>query len=511
MPDLPRLSTAWVLASQRADDGLERPPAGVFDLPEKVLQFGSGRFLRAFADFFIDAANRQGRFGGRVVVVQSTGAGRSDSLDAQDGLYTLCVQGLVDGMPSTTYRVLAAVSRAVAAGEAWGDVLACARNPALEVVVSNTTEVGIQLDEADRPDLDPPRSFPGKLTAVLYERFRAFDGDAEKGVVVLPCELIEDNGDQLAGIVLTLADRWGLGEAFTAWVRTANRFCNTLVDRIVTGKPSPEKQAQHEARLGYRDALLAEAEPYRLWAIEGDAALRARLGFAAADPGIVVAEDISPYRERKVRILNGTHTIMVPLAFLYGHDTVLQAMEDAHTGAFVREVMREEIVPSLDVDAASARQFADEVLERFRNPFIEHLLINITFQATTKMRHRVVPSLLAHYRKQGVPPRRILLGFAAYLLFMRGVEVREGTVYGQRAGVSYPINDDHAGFFMEAWGAVEDGDDVDALVRRVGARADLWGTDLTQLPGFADAVADPLRRMLQRGVPAAVEPSGDER
>ena len=504
----PRLSKDLVLSSdyQNRSD-VDVPGADVFDLPEKILQFGSGRFLRGFADFFIDKANREGRFGGRAVVVQSTGTRRSNILDTQDGLYTLAVQGLQDGEPVETYAVVASISRALSANEQWADVLACARNPDLVCAISNTTEVGITLDEDDRIDLDPPRSYPGKLTACLYERAQAFDYSAESGLVVIPCELIENNGETLKGIVLELAERWSLGERFTGWVNEANVFCNTLVDRIVTGKPSEETVAKMQEKLGYEDQLLTVAEVYRLWAVEGDAALEARLPFLGADGGIIITDDITPYRLRKVRLLNGAHTTMVPTSYLAGNDTVRQSLEDPLVGGFLRGAMFEEIVPSLKVDETSARQFADEVLDRFGNPFIEHLLLNITFQSTSKMRHRVVPSILGYYEKRGELPQRLLFGFAGYLRFMRGTEEEDGTVYGRRGDERYQIDDDQAPHFYGLWKDVDVQDEarVRGLVGEVLRNAKLWGRDLTTLPDLEDTVAANLLAILQHGARPALQ------
>lgn len=490
MPDtVPPLDRSRALTTAADEPAV----AAHFDLPERVLQFGTGAFLRGFTDYLIDEANRKGLFAGRVVMVGSTGSGRAARLNDQEGLYTVCVQGLQEGVRVDRCRVVASVSRALAASDAWDAVLACARTPALRYVVSNTTEVGITLDPEDRPDLDPPRSFPGKLTAVLYERARAFDYDPAQGLIVLPCELIEHNGDVLRRIVLDLADRWALGERFAAWVRTANRFCNTLVDRIVPGTPSAEERTALEERLGYRDDLLIQAEPYRLWAIEGDDALRRALPFAEADPGIIVAEEITPYRERKVRILNGTHTIMVPLAYLCGRETVREAVEDPRTGTFLRHVMLREIVPSLSTDPAAAAAFAGAVLDRFANPFIRHALLSITFQQTMKMRVRVVPSLLGYVAKRGCLPAGIPLGFAAFLWFLVGVP---------RAPAARLPADDGAERVRRHRAEAAD---LRAFARRVCADDTLWGTDLGALPGFADAVAGHLDHIAADGVPSALE------
>ncbi|MEZ4700909.1 MAG: tagaturonate reductase [Rhodothermales bacterium] len=476
------------------------PPPALLALPERVLQFGTGSFLRAFADYFIDAANRSGQYDGRVVMVGTTPSGRSETLGEQGGLYTLRVQGLQDGRPVETFTVVSSISRALSASEHWVDVLACAHNPALDLVISNTTEVGIVFDPDDRPGPMAPRSFPGKLTAFLYERGRAFDFDRDRGLVVLPCELIEQNGATLKAIVLQLAERWGLGTSFADWVERAVPFCNTLVDRIAPGIPRGAAHGEVEARLGYRDAMLTSAEVYRLWAIEAPAEARPRLRFAAADPGVVLTDDITPFRERKVRILNGGHTVSVPAAFLAGFSTVVEMMDDPVVRGFVHDVMMEEIVPSLDVDGGDA--FARDVIDRFSNPYLRHQLIDITFQSTSKWRMRLVPSLQRYYEKRGALPRRICFGFAAYLLFMRATGERDGTRYGTRNGSDYPINDAQAGYFHALW---QDAGDLEALVRRVAGHDAFWGMDLNQFAGFSETVAGFLVKIEEVGPRAVME------
>ena len=466
--------------------------------PERVLQFGTGAFLRGFAEYFVEQANRTGSLNGRVVMVGSTGSGRAGRLNEQDGLYTLYVRGREDGQIVDQVQVITAVSRALAAQDQWAEVLACARHPALALIISNTTEVGITLDADDRMDLSPPHSFPGKLTAVLYERARTFDFDPAKGLIILPCELVEQNGDRLRRIVQTLAERWDLGAAFRQWLDEANLFCNTLVDRIVPGTPDTEEVEAIYQQLGYRDDLLTVAEPYRLWAIEGNAKLEARLPLTGVDPGIVIAEDITPYRERKVRMLNGTHTIMVSAALLCRLKTVREAVEDERVGRFIRQVMLEEIVPSLDMAPEMARSFALEVLERFANPFIRHELLDITFQQTTKMRVRVVPSLLGYVKKKKKVPPAMAFGFACFLL-LQHPEV--GPLAAERP------TDDAAADWRARWAEVDRADaaQVRPFVESVCADEALWGTRLDALPGFTETVTEHLERATQDGVAAAME------
>ncbi len=486
MTDLPLLSRSVV-----------RPMAW----PEKILQFGTGRFLRAFADFFVDAANRQSEFQGRIVVVQSTGNHRANLINAQDGLYTLWVRGLNDGVPYESQTILSPISRALSAHDKWHDVLACARSRDLEIILSNTTEVGLTFDTEDCPSESAPRSFPGKLTAVLYQRALAFDYSPQAGLAILPCELLTDNGDKLKRVVLRTARHWQLGEAFINWVEQANTFCNTLVDRIVPGLPPDQERAAFENRAGYRDELLTVAEDYRLWAIEGDETLRRHLAFASCDPGIVVVPHIAPYRTRKIRLLNGGHTLSVPVGILAGNTTVLDNMTHPLTASYIEGLLRDEIGPTLDVDPDTVPPYIDDVLRRWRNPYLVHNLIDITLHGTRKMRVRAIPSLVSFHSSTGRIPQRIALGFAAHLLFMRGVSQDGDQIYGKLRGVPYPINDTKAEYFMECWAAAPT---IRALVERICGDEELWGLNLRDLSRFARTVADFLHTMLHEGMGAAI-------
>jgi tagaturonate reductase len=494
---LPRLTRSLAASPdfQRRTDLLV-PSTALLELPEKAVQFGTGALLRGFVDYFIDAANRRGEFNGRIVAVGSTGSGRDGRVNEQDGLFTLVISGIEEGVAREERRVIASVSRALSARGEWAEVLECARNPDLELVFSNTTEVGIALDESDSPDMSPPRSFPGKLAAFLHARATAFGFDPLRGLIVLPCELIENNGEKLREIVTTLATRWNLGPDFLRWLDGSVTFCNTLVDRIVPGTPSAERLAELERTLGYQDELATACESYRLFAIEGDQNLAARLGFAGADPGIVIASSIAPYRLRKVRLLNGTHTIMAPVALLAGCETVLDAMRHEMVSRFIRRAMLEEIVPTLDVPSAAS--FARETLDRFANPSIRHALIDITLHATTKMRVRIIPSILAYAERNARIPESLAFGFAAWLLFMRGDLQRER----QRAGLTVPA-DDASGKMTAIWKT--SGADHRALVRAACADESLWGTDLTAIPGFAESVAEHLAALDRDGAASALD------
>ena len=453
---------------------------------ERVLHFGTGGFLRGFVGHFIEAANRQNAFNGRIVAVGSTGSGRDRVYNEQDGLFTLWVRGLDQGSATSKLQLNSAFSRALSARDEWAEVLACARNPELELIFSNTTEAGIALAEGDAFAATPPRSFPAKLTRVLWERAHHFNYALDRGVVVLPCELIDDNGTRLKQLVRELALRWKLESTFTAWLDAAVPFCNTLVDRIVPGEPAQDVKADTWQRLGYQDDLLTVTEPYRLFAIEADDHVAARLRFADADPAVVITRDIAPYRLRKVRLLNGAHTIMVPLALLAGCRTVADAVNDARVGTFLRRVLLQELVPSVDADGALV--FAHHVLERFANPFIRHELMDITLQQTTKMRVRVVPSIVEYAGSHGAAPGSVVFGFAAWLLYMRDAQIERV--------------DAHADHVRGLW---QRHPDAGAMVDAITADIELWGTDLSAIPGMRAGLCDALRLMESEGVVAALD------
>lgn len=475
---------------------VEIPSADLFELPEKVLQFGTGVLLRGLPDYFIDKANLQGIFNGRVVVIKSTDKGGTDVFAEQDGLYTLCIRGIDKGKDIEENRICSAISRVLSAKSQWKEVLDCAANPELRIIISNTTEVGISLVKEDIRQ-EPPASFPAKLLAFLYRRYKVFNGSKDAGMVIIPTELIVGNGDRLEEIVLALAEYNSLEPDFTNWLKTNNTFCNSLVDRIVPGKPAGEIKTQIETTLGYEDDLMIMGEVYRLWAIEGNEKVKEVLTFSKADAGVVIAPDIEKYRELKLRLLNGTHTLSCGLAFLSGIQTVKDAMDDKVFGRFIQDLMLKEIAPAIPakVDAKEAEQFGHQVLDRFRNPFIKHQWISITLQYTSKIRMRVVPVLLKYIEDYKKVPEYIALGFAAYLRFMKA-EKQEGAIFtGVWNGKDYPINDDQAAYFYEQWKDT----DTDTLVKKVFSDVGLWGTDLSRLVSFTQSVQDNLQRLTKEG------------
>ncbi|SFD53887.1 tagaturonate reductase [Chitinophaga sp. CF118] len=466
-------------------NNLQLPAIAHLELPEKVLQFGTGVLLRGLPDYFIDKANKAGIFNGRVVIVKSTDKGGTDAFVTQQNLYTQCVQGIAQGQKVEEYIVNAAISRVISAATQWEAILACAENPAMEIIISNTTEVGITLTDDD-VKATPPASFPCKLLAFLLRRYGYFKGDISKGMVIIPTELIPDNGKKLKAIVLELASRNHLGKDFINWLEKANHFCSSLVDRIVPGALPAAAHAAVEKELGYKDELMIMSEVYSLWAIEADdPKVNEILSFAKADSGVVIAPDINVFRELKLRLLNGTHTLSCGLAILAGIDTVKSAMDNAAMEAFISTLMKSEIIPAITdmhIREDAALRFAGNVLDRFRNPYIEHRWESITVQYTSKMRMRVVPFLQKHYQRSQEVPALTALGFAAYMQYIATAQAK--------------LTDDAANAAsIRKWQSQLDSPSLLEVLSDVT----LWGIDLTGLKGFAHAVGIMVGALINEG------------
>jgi tagaturonate reductase len=475
------------------------------EFPERVLQFGEGNFLRSFVDWMIDAMNRRDLFGGRVVVVQPIERGLVDVLNEQDGLYTLILRGLQGGKVIEQREVLGAISRGIDPYRDWDAFLSAAAESDLRFAVSNTTEAGIAYLDEPRPAGRCPASFPAKVAALLAERFARFDGDPAKGLIFLPCELIDRNGDQLRSCVLRHAAAWGLSQECVRWVTECNRFLNTLVDRIVPGYPHEEIRTLTE-KLGYEDRLLTTGEIFHIWVIEGDTEVAKELPLTQAGLNVIWTPDLQPFRTRKVRILNGAHTMMALAAYLAGLDTVRECVEDPVLGPYVRRGVFDEILPLLTLPAQETRAFAEDVMERLANPFIKHNLISIALNSVSKYRVRVLPSLLdyraAHHR---LPPA-LTFSLAALLAFYRGTTIVDGALMGQRERGPYPVKDDVPVLevFADQWRRYERHRDTLGLCRALLARTDFWGEDLSALPDLLEGVTAQLARILQAGVRQAI-------
>ncbi len=478
-------------------EGLSVPFANIFELPEKVLQFGTGVLLRGLPDYYIDKANKQNVFNGRVVVVKSTGNGGADEFSQQDGLFTHCIKGVQNNVLIEEDIINASISRVLSAKTDWAEILKCAANPEMKLVLSNTTEVGIVLDENDKITNTPPSSFPGKLLAFLHERYTIFNGSADAGMVIVPTELIIDNGTKLKLIILQLAKLNNLDAAFINWLETANDFCNSLVDRIVPGKLPADQHGATENRLGYKDDLMIMSEVYSLWAIETSSEKSKQvLSFAQVDKGIVIAPNINKFRELKLRLLNGTHTFTCGLAFLAGFDTVKEAMVDKPTSLYVHDLMTHEIAPcieNVEISRLEAYEFAKGVIDRFRNPNIDHRWLSITMNYTGKMKMRNQPLIVEHYKRNDDVPQYMAIGFAAYLLFMKVEQEKDGRYYGSRNGTEYHIQDEYAAYYQNLWQTEK----AVGVVNTALSNTELWGTDLSKLNGFADAVTNYLLAFMQ--------------
>ncbi|TAH05673.1 MAG: tagaturonate reductase [Sphingobacteriales bacterium] len=471
-------------------------------LPEKVLQFGTGVLLRALPDYFIHKANAAGIFGGRVIVVKSTTEGDPSIYAQQDNLYTICARGIENGQEQEEAVISTAISRVLYASTQWPIVLETARQLEVSIIISNTTEVGISYVEEDVHQ-GVPSSYPGKLLAWLLERWRFFKGDPASGTVIIPTELITGNGDQLKNIVLKLAHYNQVSQDAIAWIITHNAFCNSLVDRIVPGRPKPDVQKKIEEGLGYHDDLLTMCEVFRLWAIQGDEKIKEKIGFHSADEGLVIVPDIDQYKELKLRLLNGTHSFCCGPAFLSDFGITRDAVADPQFSVFMHKLMDEEISPSIPytISVENVQRYGRQVRERFANPYIDHPWINITLQYSSKMRMRNLPLLERWYTVHDKVPMMMATSFAAYIFFTKPVTVEAGVYYGVHRGEKYPIKDDHAKLFMDWWASLP----ADILVDKVMKSEVLWGKDLSQLPGFKDAVIQLLKGMLGQGVSKTIQ------
>ncbi|MBQ3550152.1 MAG: tagaturonate reductase [Clostridia bacterium] len=459
--------------------------------PIKVLQFGEGCFLRAFVDHMIDIANEKGAFDGNIVMVKPRETGNVDLFKKQDSLYTVILRGVENGEVIDTHRTVTAVEKTLHCKADYEEYIALAELDTLEFIVSNTTEAGIVLDVTDKMD-GLPKTYPGKLTQFLYKRWEHFSGAIDKGLIILPVELIEDNGKKLLQYVLKLADVWQLPEGFKNWVKDSCVFCNTLVDRIVTGYPENDDEALWQ-QLGFKDDLLDVGEPFALWVIESERDISDRLPFDKIGLPVVFCNDLMPYRECKVRVLNGAHTSSVLIGYLAGFDIVRDCVNDEIVGEFVRKTVMEEIVPLVPLNDAEVKAFAASVFERFRNPFIDHSLLAISLNSVSKWKARVLPTFKDHYEKYGTVPKKLTFSFAALLVFYRSTDRREDGLYAKRKdGTEYVVHDgDEVLDFISQ----QSGKTTAEYVRSVADNIDFWGESLTRYNGFCDAVTDWVREI----------------
>lgn len=455
--------------------------------PIKVVQFGEGNFLRAFVDFIIDKLNQEANFNAGVAVVQPLNGGLIPILKEQEGLYTLFMRGVKKGNLIDEKRLISCIQKAINPYNEYEDYLSLAKEESLELLISNTTESGIAYDENDKDFSKCPSSFPGKVTALLYRRFEYFKGAPDKGLTIIPCELINYNADTLKQIILRYAKDWNLGEDFVSWIENYNSFHNTLVDRIVPGYPKDDIES-YEAKLDYKDKLIVSAEIFLLWVIEGDDTLLKKIPFDKIDENVLVVKDMQPYRNRKVRILNGAHTGCVTMSLLYGNTTVKETMDNQFTGSFVQKMVFDEIGSILPMPKNEIDDFAEEVFDRFRNPFIKHLLSSIVLNSVSKFKVRVLPSLLAYQEKEDKLPVNLTYSLACLIRFYKG----------EWQGNVLPVQDDPQiiDFFKTVWQS----NNYNNIAQTVLSKTDFWDTDLSQTKGFVKAIASALQLIDSLGV-----------
>lgn len=475
-------------------------------LPERVIQFGEGNFLRAFVDWMFHQLNKKQRFNGRVVLVQPIAEGLADKINEQDGLYTLFLRGLQDGKTIEQKEIISSVSRCINPYTQWDEYLKCAENESIEFIVSNTTEAGISFDQNDKLESNPPVSFPGKLTAYLYHRFKFFNGNPTTGMVIIPCELIDRNGDHLKKVILQLADAWNLPEGFKTWLNEHNQFLNTLVDRVVTGYPQDEMK-DITAYLGYEDELVDTGELFHLWVIEGPQELSERLPFTKLGLNVIWTDHMAPYRTRKVRILNGAHTSSVPAAFLYGLETVGEMMDHEVLGHYTRQIIKDEIIPSIDLNKEMLSEFADAVVERFQNPYIKHYLLSILLNSSSKFKSRVLPSILEYQKLNGALPEKLTFSLAALIAVYKDGKIDGNALQALREKGPFIMKDDLPvlEFFVETWKEFDGSAKAATKVaQKVLANTAMWGEDLNDVEGLTEKIGEYLHQITSCGVQSAI-------
>lgn len=464
--------------------------------PERILQFGEGNFLRAFVDWMVDKMNKEANFNSGVTVVQPIDRGMVDMLNDQDGLYHLFLQGIKDGEVVSESTLVSAIQNGINPYINYDEYVKSIENPDLRFVLSNTTEAGISFDADDLLDMTPQNSFPGKMTALLHRRFKKFEGAADKGLIILACELIEHNGDKLKEIVLQYAELWELEKGFINWLNESCAFCSTLVDRIVPGYPK-DTINEIQAELGFKDNLVVMGEYFHVWVIEAPEWARKELPFDKAGLNVIFTDDMTAYRDRKVRILNGAHTGSFATAYLFGIDTVKDAYEDATVGRYMNELVFEEICPNINLPQEDLKVFAAEILERFKNPYIRHFWLSIALNAMSKWETRVQPTLVDFVERTGKLPKRTAFSLAAMMAFYKGT----------RDEVSFDVIDnmDILELYKNAWAGYDNSIEATRkVVETVLAYDKNFKTNLNFIAGLTDLVTTYLHKIENDGMKAAL-------
>lgn len=476
---------------------LNREKLNLPKYPERIIQFGEGNFLRCFVDWQIDILNKETDFNSGVAVVRPINYDTVPLLNTQDGLYTAIIRGINEkGEVVKDYRIISSVNREIPVYKEFDEYLKLAHNPEMRFIISNTTEAGIVYSDKDKYEDRPQNTYPAKLTRLLHERFTVFNGDMSKGFILMPCELIDYNGEELKKIVLKYADLWNLGEEFKKWLLEGNIWCSTLVDRIVTGYPHAEKE-ELKKELGYEDKFMTTGEYFYLFVIQGPKdILTKELRLDKVNLNILITEDLKPYKMRKVGILNGAHTSLVPVAYLYGIDTVREAMENSDINNFIESAINEEIIPALDMDKKELVEFKEAVIKRFKNPYVKHMLIDIALNSTSKYKTRILPQVLEYNKRTGKLPQRLLFSLAALIRFYKGV--REN-------GDAINLRDDKQflDMYADLWNNFNG--NYKHIAETVLGMKSHWETDLNTIPEMTDTVALYLEKIDTLGVKEALK------
>lgn len=475
---------------------LSKSKTGKKERPIKVLQFGEGNFLRGFVDYMIDIANEKGKFDGDIVLIKPRESGNLARFHAQDCQYTVSLRGIVDKEAAVQNRIVTSVADAVSAYWEYDKYSGYAKLDTLRYIVSNTTEAGIVYDESDRFEMTPPNSFPGKLAKFLYERYKYFGGAADKGLVILPVELIDDNGIRLKECVLKQADNWNLEDDFKKWLEEACVFCSTLVDRIITGYPK-EEVGKLWAEWGYKDELIVAGEPYALWVIECPKDISGEFPLDKAGLPVIYTDNHKPYKQRKVRILNGAHTSFVLASYLAGNNNVLESMEDESVYNFMRKTIFEEVIPTLTLPEQELVDFAEDVITRFENPYVKHALLSISLNSVSKWRARCMPSFLDYIELKGKFPKHLTFSLAALMAFYKGTELRDKVLIGYRDGQEYDIMDDKE--VLEFFAANSE-KPSEEFAQSFLSKEEFFGQDLTRIEGLVSTVAGYLDEIEANGM-----------
>ena len=461
--------------------------------PTRIIQFGEGNFLRAFVDWIVWNTNQKTDFNAGVVVVQPIEKGMIDVLNAQDGLYHVNLQGIDKGEAVDSIQMIDVINGGINPYTQNDEYMALAEDPNIRFVISNTTEAGIAFDPSCKLEDKPASSYPGKLTQLLYRRYNHFNGDRSKGLIILPCELIFLNGKELKKCIGQYIDLWNLGEGFKTWFEEACGVYCTLVDRIVPGYPKDTIEQIHE-RIGYNDNLVVKGEIFHLWVIEAPESVAAEFPADKAGLNVLFVPSEAPYHERKVTLLNGPHTVLSPVGYLSGLDTVKECVEDPQVGAFVKKVMYEELMETLNLPKPELQAFADSVVERFVNPYVKHFVTSIMLNSFPKYKTRDLPGLKTYLERKGELPKGLVLGLAGIITYYKG---------GKRGDVEIVPNDDAAivELLKNLWAT----GDVRKVAEGVLAAEFIWGEDLNAVPGLTDLLTADLALIQNEGMRAAVK------